>query len=66
MTIDIILWKNMKYSLYSTLIFLFLLNPVTQAAIKSLVVVSSPGVEYLFHGLLFFCMMLGLLMFIKT
>ena len=67
MILDIAFWKDMKYSLYGMLIFLLLTNPVTQVAIQSLVHSHGiPAIEYIFNGLLFFCLMLGLLLFVKT
>jgi hypothetical protein len=66
MAVDITFWKNMKYTLYGTLIFMILINPVTQAIIQSLLIIHNTQIEYLVNSILFFSMMLCLLMFVKS
>lgn len=69
--IDITFWKRVKYSLYSTLVFLILTNPVTHIFIQSMIplpllhnnIPSSLG--YFVNGILFFLCILGLMMFPK-
>jgi len=71
MNIDITFWKRVKYSLYSTLVFLILTNPVTHSFLQSMIplplmhnnVPSSMG--YFVHAFLFFLCILGLMMFPK-
>ena len=69
--IDITFWKRVKYSLYSTLVFLILTNPMTYAFTQSMVpmTIVDDGVPtstgYFFHALLFFLTILGLMMFPK-
>ena len=72
MSVDITFWKRVKYSFYSTLVFLILTNPVTYIFIQSMFqgislvkngVLTSTG--YFFNGFLFFLTILGLMMFPK-
>jgi hypothetical protein len=72
MTVDITFWKRVKYSLYSTLVFLILTNPTTHTFIQSMFqgisivrnnALTSTG--YFLHGFLFFLCILGLMMFPK-
>ena len=72
MGVDITFWKRVKYSFYSTLVFLLLTNPMTYTFTQSMFqgitfvkngVLTSTG--YFFHGFLFFLTILGLMMFPK-
>ena len=68
--VDITFWKRVKYSFYSTLVFLILTNPLTYAFTQSMFqgvtfvrngVLTSTG--YYFHAFLFFLTILGIMMF---
>jgi len=70
--LDITFWKRVKYSFYSTLVFLLLTNPLTYAFTQSMfqgVVMVKNGVltstGYFFHSFLFFLTILGIMMFPK-
>ena len=72
MSADITFWRRVKYSFYSTLVFLILTNPMTYTFTQSMLqgipivrngILTSTG--YFLHGFLFFCMILGLMMFPK-
>ena len=70
--VDISFWKRVKYSFYSTLVFLLLTNPLTYAFTQSMfqgVVMVKSGVltstGYFFHAFLFFLTILGIMMFPK-
>jgi hypothetical protein len=72
MAVDITFWKRVKYSFYSTLVFLLLTNPMTYAFTQSMFqgvtmvrngVLTSTG--YFFHAFLFFLTILGIMMFPK-
>lgn len=72
MGVDITFWKRVKYSFYSTLVFLILTNPMTYTFTQSMfqgVVLVKDGVPtstgYFFNGFLFFLTILGLMMFPK-
>ena len=66
-------WLRVKYSFYSTLVFLILTNPLTyaftQSMVQGLFKVVNNGIPtaagYFFHGFLFFLVILGLMMFPK-
>jgi hypothetical protein len=55
--------RRVKYSLYATLIFLLLTNPMTWKFTQTLYSGLSAPVGYLFQGLVFFCLTLALFMF---
>jgi hypothetical protein len=70
--VDITFLKRVKYSFYSTLVFLILTNPLTYAFTQSMFqgvsivkngVLTSTG--YFFHAFLFFLTILGIMMFPK-
>lgn len=70
MAVDITFWKRVKYSFYSTLVFLLLTNPMTYAFTQSMFqgidiikndILTSTG--YFFHAFLFFLTILGIMMF---
>jgi hypothetical protein len=70
MSADLAFWKKVKYSFYSTLVFLILTNPMTYTFIQSMfqgIVLVKNGIPtstgYFFNGLLFFLTILGLMMF---
>ena len=64
-------WLRVKYSFYSTLVFLVLTNPLTyaftQGMVQGFMKVIDSGVPtaagYFLHGFLFFLIILGLMMF---
>ncbi len=55
--------RRVKYSLYATLIFLLLTNPMTWKFTQTLYAGLSDPIGYLFQGLVFFCLTLALFMF---
>lgn len=55
--------RRVKYSLYATLIFLLLTNPMTWKFTQTLYSGLSAPIGYLFQGLVFFCLTLAALMF---
>lgn len=73
MSRDLTFWRRVKYSFYSTLVFLILTNPITYAFTTSMMqgtfTVARNGTPttngYFFHGFLFFLVILGLMMFPK-
>ncbi len=70
---DLDFWKRVKYSFYSTLVFLLFTNPMTysftQSMFKGILTIEQGGVPtptgYFVHGFLFFLTILGLMMFPK-
>lgn len=58
--------QRIKYSLYATLIFLLLTNPMTWNFTQTLLSGLSGPIAYLFQGLLFFCLTLAAFMFPKV
>ncbi len=70
---DLTFWRRVKYSFYSTLVFLLLTNPMTyrftQTMAQGSFQVLQGGVPtpagYFLHGLLFFVVILGIMMFPK-
>jgi hypothetical protein len=57
---------RVKYSLYATLIFLLLTNPMTWNFTQTLYAGLSVPMGYLFQGLVFFCLTLAVFMFPNT
>lgn len=55
-----------KYSIYATLIFMLLTNPMTWKFTQSLYSGLSESVVYLFQGFVFFCLVLAIFMFPKA
>ena len=68
MAVDITFWKRVKYSFYSTLVFLLLTNPMTftHSMFQGVVMVKNGVLTSngsFFHAFLFFLTILGLMMF---
>lgn len=56
--------KRVKYSFYATLVFLILTNPITLSTLESIFGFSSSSTGgYFILAALFFCCILGLMMF---
>ena len=55
--------RRIKYSLYATLIFMLLTNPMTWKFTQTLYSGLSAPVGYLFQGIVFFCLVFAVFMF---
>lgn len=68
---DLAFWRKVKFSLYSTLIFILITSPITyrftDSMLKGMVQVLQNGVPtpagYFLHVVLFFLCTLGVMMF---
>ena len=56
--------NRVKYSFYATLVFMLLTNPIVQKCLQNIFTVEMSGtIGYFFLSFLFFCSILGLMMF---
>lgn len=67
------LWRRVKYSFYSTLVFLLITNPMTYAFTQGIFKGSLPIIQngiptpagYFLHAALFFLVIFGIMQFPK-
>jgi hypothetical protein len=56
-------WRRVKYSLYATLIFILLTNPIFYQFTEVVFQMKNPAIQYGFHVFLFFSITLAVMMF---